>query len=96
MKRRGFFRAVCAIALFALISAVGFEALHAEHDCTGEDSCAVCLIIQMVRTSLRAADVGSALLFVHTGIVALAVLLGAFGAFFVRATPVSAKIRLND
>ena len=96
MPQKQFVRALAAVFALTILSAVVFEPLHADHDCTGDDSCAVCLVIQLVQAGLRNADVGSSSAVFLACIFALTIFLGARAIFFVRQTPVSIKIRLND
>ncbi|MBQ3966042.1 MAG: hypothetical protein II684_04355 [Treponema sp.] len=85
-----------SLLLSVFCSALFFETLHADHDCSGDDDCAVCLIIQAVRANLRAADSNPVHYLLHTPALLLTAGIAAVTFFFIRSTPVSIKIRMND
>lgn len=87
---------IAAIMLFAVVSSVFFIAAEAEHECSG-DNCPICNCIQQCERLLYHSGDGVP---EHTA--ALWVAFSVFLSFlffypcFVRETPVSRKVRLDD
>lgn len=91
-NRRTLFAAVLMLATLCL--SLLFIAVHADHDCIGED-CPVCAVIRIVHSCLHSINTNTVASFIkHSFFILHIVLLCVFIAF-VRATPVTQKVKLN-
>ncbi len=73
-----------------------FIAVHADHDCTGED-CPICACIQQCQNTIR--TIGSGVMAVASVVLPLSIVLFFISSgvlSFQHDTPVSTKVRLND
>jgi hypothetical protein len=87
---------MAVMMLLVVLLSSFFIAVHADHDCTGED-CPICACIQQCENTIR--GIGSGITVGAAVIVPVLILLLiiSFGVpSFQRDTPVSAKVRLNN
>ncbi len=87
---------MAAMMLLVMFLSSFFIAEHADHDCTGED-CPICACIQQCENNIR--GIGSGITATSAVIIPVLFVLhiiSYFASSLQDATPVSAKVRLNN
>ncbi len=95
-KQRGAACIMAVMMLLVVLLSSFFIAVHADHDCTGED-CPICASIQHCENAIR--GIGSGVTAVSAVIVPVLIsllLISGGVALFQFDTPVSTKVRLNN
>ena len=89
------FRTVLILTAFSLFSCITFEAFHHSHELTCQDeSCEICLVLQIVRNTIRLSGSKPFITFIQT-ILFFEFILACFTGVFKSITPVTQKIKLT-
>ena len=95
MKNKKILCAVLILTAFSLFSCITFEAFHHAHELNCQDeSCELCLVLQIVRNTIRLSGSKPLITFIQT-IIFFEFISASFTGVFKSITPVTQKIKLT-